>query len=153
MDYPFEGPDLAGRVVARVSTLTAPKLFFNDQPAPRGPKRGTFVLPKTDGTEATARLLPAFNRVVPNLEVDGVKHELGPKLNTGLLIMSAIPIGLVGIGGALGGLCGGTGWAINQAVLRSSHPTIVKVLIMVGVTLFTGLLWFVLVTLFRAAVR
>lgn len=152
MDYPFERPDLAGRVVVRVSTIGAPKLLVNDQPAPRGPKRGTFALLKTDGTHATVKLLPAFNRVVPSVEVDGVETELGPKVNVGLLIVCFIPFGLVGIGGALGGLCGGAGWAINQAVLRSSHSTMAKVLIMLGVTLTAGVLWLVLVTVFRTAI-
>lgn len=152
MDYPLERSDLVGRVVVRMSTLGGAKIFLNDQPAPRGPKRGTFALPKTDGTQATAKLLPAFNRIVPCVDVDGIKHELGPKVNTGLLILSMIPFGLVGVGGALGGLCGGVGWGINQAVLRTSQPTIAKVLIMLGVTIVASALWFVLAMSLRTAI-
>lgn len=152
MDYPFESSEVEGKVVLRLSMLGAAKLFLNDQPAPRGDKHGTFRLPKTNGGEATVRIVPSFGRTVPTLEVDGVKHELGEKVAMGMMVMSFLPLGLIAVGGALGGACGGAGWAVNQSVLRSQHSSAIKVLIMLGVTLGAIALWIALATMFHAAV-
>ena len=41
-------------------------------------------------------------------------------------IVCAAPIALVTVGGAIGGLCGGLGWAINQKIMRSDRSAGVR---------------------------
>lgn len=40
--------------------LSGPRLLQNGEPAPKGPKRGSFTLIRDDGTEVVARVRPSF---------------------------------------------------------------------------------------------
>ena len=50
----------------------------------------------------------------------------GRKLSIVEQIVCALPIGLIAIGGALGGLCGGLAWALNQKIMRSERSAPVR---------------------------
>ncbi len=41
-------------------------------------------------------------------------------------VVCAAPIALVAVGGAIGGLCGGLAWAVNQKIMRSDRSAGVR---------------------------
>ena len=73
------------------------------------------------------------------------------KLNTVELVFAAWPMALVAVGGAIGGLCGGIGWAVNAAIMGSklSAPVRYGLCVLVGIGAIG--LWFVAVFLLAMA--
>jgi hypothetical protein len=57
------------------------------------------------------------------------------KLNVVELVFTAWPMALVAVGGAIGGLCGGVGWAINAKIMSSglSAPVRYGLCVLVGI--------------------
>lgn len=44
-------------------------------------------------------------------------------------IVCALPIGLIVVGGAIGGACGGAAWVVNQKIMRSNGSAPVRYLL------------------------
>ena len=89
----------------------APKLLVDGQPAPKATTRNKVLLPTVDGAQVEAKLYPGFTQTT--VELDGVKHPVGPKVPFGLMLVAALPLGLIAIGGLLGGLCGGLAFGLS----------------------------------------
>lgn len=153
MDYVVENVGLRGKLAIRMSKMGNAQLLLDGVSAPKGPKRGTYLLQKTDGTQATAKLATSYSRVVPTLDLDGVKHEMGPKVPTGFIVLSLLPLGLLAVGGALGGACGAGAWMLNQSVIRSSMSNLGKITVMLGLTAAAIILWLIFVTIFQLAIN
>jgi hypothetical protein len=133
-EYEVFIPHVAGRVsVTARGFFTGARLFVDGRPATKG-GRGRFPLPKADGGRAEARLVYTMLTYVPAVTVDGVRYEVGPKLPLFLAILAFLPFALVFAGGALGGLCGGIGWAVSSGIARGPWPIGAKVPAMLGTT-------------------
>ncbi|GII59076.1 hypothetical protein Pth03_74650 [Planotetraspora thailandica] len=61
------------------------------------------------------------------------------------LVLSVLPIALLGLGGALGGAIGAAGVLANLSIARKQFGTPLKVLAMVGVVIASYLVFFTLV--------
>jgi hypothetical protein len=67
------------------------------------------------------------------------------------LVLVFLPVGLLGVGGALGGLIGGVGLVSNLTLARRQFGTGLKVLAMIGVVVASYALYFVIVAIIFSA--
>ena len=142
-EFELEIPGVSGRVtITRPTAFGGSEVRVDGHPAPKGSKRGTYELPTVAGGTKVARLRPSLMAIVPAVEVDDVKYEVGPKISIGLFILCCLPFGLAGFGGALGGACGGAAFGINLGIARSTLPLVSQVLAMLAVTIATGVVFF-----------
>jgi hypothetical protein len=70
-----------------------------------------------------------------------------------LRVVALLPVLRVTVGGVLGGLVGASGFVANSAVARTQIPSVVKALIMVGVSVVAYVVWLVLAIVVRGAVN
>ncbi|MFT7623921.1 MAG: hypothetical protein ACI9WU_003107 [Myxococcota bacterium] len=141
METTISDPALAGTVTLKMSTWGAPKLLQDGTRVPKGPKMGTFALKGTNGEEIVARLKPNLRRTVPGIELDGRLIEQGQPIPLWLVVLAMLPVGLAGVGGALGGLCGGAAAGLNLTVARNKKPTPIKAAIMLASTATATAVW------------
>ncbi|SDF51427.1 hypothetical protein SAMN04488542_11219 [Fontibacillus panacisegetis] len=76
----------------------------------------------------------------PIVLLDGQEIEIAKKLKAYEWVISMLPLLLIFIGGALGGLLGALGFSVNVLLFRSKLPTAVKVILSIlvlGVTVIT----------------
>jgi hypothetical protein len=73
----------------------------------------------------TARAVPPVSPAIPRTPIHQVAEQK-PKLAWYEHIWIALPIALVGFGGAIGGACGGTAWAANKMVFKKTANPILR---------------------------
>ncbi len=120
--YRVNAPALEGREVMLESrTLGQPRLWVDGQAAQRGAKRGQYLVPTGNAGAVTVAVRPRLLGVdpVPDVEVDGQKVSLAEPLHPAAVVWGVLPLGLLFIGGAIGGLLGGLAAAVNLKLLRS----------------------------------
>ncbi|MBI5302299.1 MAG: hypothetical protein HY868_09185 [Chloroflexi bacterium] len=139
----FEGQHLS---LTPQGFFTGSKLLVDGQPAPKGKKRGQFILRRNDGTEIVAQIHSAVLGLdpVPQLVVDGKTIHIAEPFKWYQLLWSGIPILLLFIGGGLGALCGATAFAINARIFRSQKSGAVKYLMTAAVTVASAATFFIL---------
>ncbi|MEV0807212.1 hypothetical protein [Micromonospora sp. NPDC050200] len=120
-------------------------------PAPRTGKR-QYALSAVAGGAVEATVRSAFADPYPTVEVNGVQHRTGPSVPVVLRVLAPLPILLVAVGGALGGLIGALGFVANLADARTRTPSVVKALIMVGVSVVAYVVWLAIAVAVRGAV-
>jgi hypothetical protein len=76
----------------------------------------------------------------PSVEVNGVRHRTGPNVPIVLRALALLPFLLVA-GGVLGGLIGALGFIANLAVARTRIRSVVKSLIMIGISMVAFVVW------------
>ena len=106
--------------------VRGPRLFLNGQPAPKGPKRNQYVLTRRDGTRTVVHLKPKLVDTIPKVIVNAEEIEIAEPLSPVRLVWSALPLILIFIGGAIGGLLGGAAAWTNVRVFRSEMSTVEK---------------------------
>ena len=126
MRYRVEAPGFTTRRVELETAgfLRGARLLQDGEPAPKGPGRGTFLLRRDDGGEATARFRPSPFVIdpVPTLEIDRRRIELVRPFRWYELVWLAVPVVLVFVGGALGGIVGVVAAAGNAQIMRTGQP-------------------------------
>lgn len=116
----FEGQTIE---VQSPGFFSGPKLLVNGRPAAKGPKRNQMLVKRNDGTDVIASWKSqVFD--TPQLVVDGKTIQVVRPLKWYEWIVSALPILLVFIGGALGAIIGLIAFGINTQIIRtySSGP-------------------------------
>jgi hypothetical protein len=143
---------VAGPVVVTTNAFWGrPVVTVGGVPAPRtGGRR--YALPATAGGAIEATVRSTVADPYPTVEVNGVPHRTGPSVPLALRALALLPILLVAVGGALGGLVGALGFVANSAVARTRIPSLAKALIMVGVSVIAYFVWLVLAIAVRGAV-
>lgn len=122
----FEGQNME----VRVSFWTGPKLLVNNEPAPKGNKRGQMLLQRNDGRQVIATWRPQLGGFdVPQLIVDGKVTNLVEPLKWYEWLWGGLPILLLFVGGAIGGLVGGLGFVINTKIFRTEMSGVLKFLV------------------------
>ncbi len=145
----FEGQNIE----VRSSLVAGTKLLVNGQKAGRGPNRGTVSLTRNDGKVVTARWIPQMLGFdTPQLEVDGKSYILTQPLKLPEMILSALPIVLVFIGGLLGAIIGILAFGANAALFRSGLNKVVKVLLAILIIVLAVVLYLIVATLFQLTV-
>lgn len=150
---PISIDGVAGPIVVTTNAFWGrPRVTVGGVPAPRTGNR-QYALPAAAGGAIEATVRSAFADPYPTVEVNGVRHRTGPAVPLVLRVMTLLPVLLVAVGGALGGLAGGLGFVANSAVARTRIPSAVKALIMVGVSVVAYFVWLVLAVAVRGAVN
>ncbi|HVM13554.1 MAG TPA: hypothetical protein VM287_04400 [Egibacteraceae bacterium] len=119
--YVVNTAGLEGRqVMLEPRPMRRPVLWMDGQPAEPGAKRGEYLLRTNDARTVTAVVRPRLLGFdpVPDMEVDGERVELAERLPARTLVWAGLPLGLVFLGGALGGLTGGLATTWNVKLLR-----------------------------------
>ena len=117
----------------------------------RAPK---FIIPVPDGTEKVLGITPSpFFDDGLTVSLDGATIPIPAPLKWYEYIMGCLPVFLVFIGGAIGGLIGGIGACCNFKIVRGSLSMPLKILAALGVTLIAAALYFVFAFLFMKVVH
>jgi hypothetical protein len=123
------------------------------QAVPRVGKR-QYALPAANGRgTVNATLRSRLADPYPTVEAYGLRYRTGPKMPDVLQVLALLPIALVGIGGAIGGLTGGLGVAANLAIARTRIPSPGKALIMIGIGVVAVLVYLVIAAALRRAIN
>lgn len=130
------------------------RLLQNGERAPKGARRGTWLLRRDDGGDATARLQPSLFGVdpVPLLDIDGRRIEIARPLRWYEIVWLALPLLLIFVGGAIGAIVGLVAGGINASIFRSSRSTAARYLLTAGVSILSLVVWLVIAVVFLTAV-
>jgi hypothetical protein len=132
-DHEVAIPQISGRItVTEPGLFSGSKLLVDGQPAPKA-GWGSYWLTRPDGSRVKARLVKGFTNLIPAVVVGSLRYDVGPKLPAFLVAFAVVPLLLLFVGGAVGGLCGGVGWVFNNQIARTSLPTLLKIPLMLGV--------------------
>lgn len=151
MGYPvniegFEGQSI---VVEPPGFVSNAKLLVNGQPAPRGARRGEMLLRRNDGKDVIATWKNSFLDV-PALMVDGKTINVVTPLKWYEWTWNALPVLLVTMGGALGGVIGVLAFSGNLKIFRSSENPVLKY-ILTGVVSFVAVVVYFILGILLAA--
>ncbi len=131
--YGVELEGCKGVTLKESSWLSPFALLVNGMNAPSGIGRGTFRIPRDDGTEVQVRLIRTpFD--VPRLQVGNATVRVVPPLDALQWAIIVCPLFLVLVGGALGGALGAVGALINARIVRCDLPKALQLLLVTGTT-------------------
>ncbi|MCL2586230.1 MAG: hypothetical protein FWE35_27675 [Streptosporangiales bacterium] len=141
---------VAGPVVVTPSFWGRPSITVWGQPVPRTGRQ--YALPAADGGTVEATVRGGFADAYPTVEVNGVPYRTGPKPPVALQILTMVPILLIAIGGAIGGVIGVLGVAANLSVARTRMSVAGKTFAMIGVIVVAAVVFFAIAAALSAAV-
>jgi len=145
-----EGQD----IVVKTSLLSGTRLFVNGQKAARGPKMGTMSLTRNDGGVVTAEWKQQmFGFDTPQLVVDGKTYVLTQPLKWYEVVLSALPIALVFIGGLLGAIVGVVASAGSASIFRSGMSKVVKILLAILIVFAAVIVYTILAGAFLSMIQ
>ena len=118
------------------------KLFVDGEVAPKGPKRGQMAIRRNDGTEVLAVWKPkVLGLDVPQLQVESETVNLVQPLQWYEWLWGGLPILLLFVGGAIGGLLGGLAFSLNAKVFRTDNNLFLKFLFSAAISMLAVLSW------------
>jgi len=144
----FENRDL---FVESAGFLGGPRIIIDGKPAPKGSKRGQYILTDNNKFKVVVQIRQVFLDPVPQLIVDGQVVKLAESLNALQWIWSGLPIILVFLGGALGGVLGATAFWLNTRIFRSEMSSVEKFILTGIVSAIAVIVFFVLASLLGLA--
>ncbi len=156
MTYPVNAPSFLNQPVTLKPSglLSGAKIMQNDQPAPKGDKRGTFLLTQDDGTQVTASLKQGkFLDPLPSVVIGEEVYAVAEPVSWYWWFWAVLPFALVGVGGLLGGLCGATAAIINTRLVRREMNGVLKFLLLGFISLTAVVVYFLLAMLFTSMMR
>lgn len=128
------------------------QLLVDGQPAPRGERRGEYLLTDDKGQTVKARFRnQAFGLDYPQLMVGRQMINIVEPLKWYWWVLVALPFLLVTFGAALGGLIGIIAVWINVRLLRQSWHWAARLGAILGITLLAMGLWVLLYLLISGA--
>jgi hypothetical protein len=109
------------------SFFSGVKLLVNGEAAPKGEKRGEFVLQNNSGQQVTATWKQqALGFDIPQLVIDGKAINLVEPLKWYQWIWGGWPVVLVFAGGFIGAIFGVIAFAVNAKVFRMDLSGVMK---------------------------
>ena len=138
-------------VALRSETFSGPKLMLNGQPVAR--QKGLFHLRSNVGSTMSVKFKGRFLDPIPNLIVGGQTIQLVPPLAWYQYAWMSIPMILLFLGGAVGGLCGGLAAGFSSRVFRSDRSQAMKYALTGLISLGAFLAYFVVVGTIATAIR
>ena len=122
----FEGHKIE---VQSAGVFSGYKLIIDGERAPKGPKRGQMTMRRNDGAEVLAVWKPkVLGFDVPQLQVEGETIDLVQPLQWYEWLWGGLPILLLFVGGAIGGILGGVAFTLNAKVFRTESNLFLKFL-------------------------
>ncbi len=128
MDYPIsltKYPDL--NLCLRPGGLFTGAQILKDN-APLKKSRSKVLVPLADGSTIELKIKSGLD-MTPKVEFQGIEMEVMPALPVPWMIWAYIPLLLIFVGGAIGGLCGGVAAAGTMMALRSELPKPLRIVI------------------------
>jgi len=142
MQYPVKIEGFEGHTLAVTSDelISNPILLIDGQPAPKGEKRGEFLVYRNNGSKGIVQLTSASMGLdpVPHLFIDGKVIQIMPPLDRFEWVWSGIPMILFFVGGLLGTLCGILAFAFNVRVFRTQRSSVQKLLLTALISLVSA---------------
>jgi hypothetical protein len=146
----FEGQNIQ----VQTSFWTGPKLLVNGAPAPQGRSRSDMLLRRNDGSQVNAMWKPKLMGLdVPQLIVDGRVVDVVEPLMWYQWLWAGLPIVLVFMGGALGGLTGAVAFSISTRVFRMDQNGWLKYALVGLISLLALVIYVVLAGIFVAMIN
>jgi hypothetical protein len=122
MRYQMNLAGVSGRKIEVESTIFGgSKLLVDGQPAPKGSKRSQFIVSGTDGRDSVVEFKTVLPDPVPQVLWAGQTIRLEEPLSWYQWLWVCIPLVLMLVGGAIGGLVGAVAMTMNIRILRSNN--------------------------------
>jgi hypothetical protein len=153
MLYPIRSDQFGNlQVVVEVKGFNPPKILVNGQPAISGKDKNQFIVKSETGIETTIDL-KATNLfdIVPTVELNGSSIKIVKPLAWYECVVIALPLILIGIGGAIGGVVGAIAVTFTRSVMRSNLNPAIRYAASIGVTFIAIIVWFMLAIMIRKA--
>ncbi|MFB9053172.1 hypothetical protein ACFFVB_08780 [Formosa undariae] len=150
MKYKFQLPDFRdSNFEIETSIWTGKsKLFKDDVQIEQSKEKGRpFLIPNGTNDLVKAFPKPSFPDFIPTLEINGVKNLIADKLKWYQYVLGGLPILLIFVGGLVGGVLGALAAITNFNIFRQEGTEASKYLKVIGISIMTFILYFVLVTL------
>ena len=149
-----EIPNAAGRVeVTEPGMLSGLVVKVDGKPLAKSSFFSTtYPVPLQGGGTVETKVIPDTLRGGFRVESGGLVQSYGEKIPALRAALAFLPFALVAVGGALGGGIGGLGWGANRLIAAQAWPLPVRALAMIGVTLASFALWFVVAAAFSLAI-
>ncbi len=153
MDFTFriggsEGPEVT---VSRSVLTGATHVRVSGQEVPRDGRGGPFRVPLADGRTAALDVRGRGYDYVPRVTVEGRQIALARDLAAWEYAVSAVPLLLLFVGGAVGGLAGASAAYFNLWVMRSRFPAPARVGIALAVAVVALGIYLLLAIAIRSA--
>jgi hypothetical protein len=130
------------------------KLFMNNSEIKKSTEKGKpFIIPRADGSLALAFPKQTYPDLIPTLEINGKINHIVEKLKWFEYFVGGLPIILIFVGGAIGGLIGVIASLTNFNVFRQEGNPIVKYMKVIGITGASYLVYLLVVTLFTLLIK
>ncbi|MSP40940.1 MAG: hypothetical protein EXR70_20825 [Deltaproteobacteria bacterium] len=145
----------AGFTAQRLAVETAewfrgPRLLVNGSVAAK--KKGCYTVKTDSGADLAIWLKYNFLDPIPKVKIGDESMELASPLKWHEYVWIGIPIALVFVGGAIGGLAGGLGAHANGRLFRSDRGPIAKYGLSALISLAAGIVYVALATTFQLLV-
>ena len=114
------------KVEVESSVFGRARLLVDGQPAPKGSKRSQFLVRGTDGRDSIVELKTVVPDPVPQVLWAGQTIRLEEPLRWYQWLWVGVPLLLLFLGGAIGGLVGGVAVTLNVRILRSNMSGILR---------------------------
>jgi hypothetical protein len=139
-------------VVIEVNGLNPPKILVNGILAPQGKDKNQFIIKSETGIETIVDLkITNLFDIVPTVELNGSPVKVVKPLAWYEYVVIALPLVLIGIGGAIGGMIGALAATVTRSIMRSNLNPIMRYAASVGVTIIAVTVWYALVLIIRSA--
>ncbi len=130
-DYPVSHPELPEGLRVRIPAMGPPYLLVGESKI-KSSGRSKFTVP-TDSGPLEIQLSQNFLQGTAHLQAGALRIPVWTPPPLWLAFFAWLPLILV-MGGFLGGLLGAIAAAASMPVVRSDHPTPVKVFVVLGAT-------------------
>jgi hypothetical protein len=114
------------KIEVQSSFFGSAKLLVDGQPAPKGTKRSQFLVRDTGGRDAIVELKTVVPDPVPQVLWAGQTIRLEKPLQWYQWLWVGVPLLLLFLGGAIGGLVGAIAVTLNVRILRSNMSGILR---------------------------
>lgn len=147
MTYTFSLPDWPNAIFQMEHSIWTGKtlLFKDNHTVEQLTEKGKpFLIKKTDGEAVMAYPKMALPDLIPILEIEGIKHQVAPKLQWYEYAIGGLPLLLIFMGGAIGGGLGAAASVINYNLFRGTESNTIKYIKVIGVIIACyALYWFI----------
>jgi hypothetical protein len=133
--------------VEAASGFSGPQLLLNGEVVKR--RKGLYPVVSDSGTETLVKMKYNLVDPIPTLIIDGQPVKLAQPLQWYVYGWSGLPLLLLFIGGALGGLVGGYATVVNGRIFRSDRGPTAKYGLSGAVTVLAVVIFFALAVVFR----
>ena len=113
----------------------------------------TYQVKTKDGRDLTLVVKYMFFDPAPQIFLDGKELIVARKLSKLEYAVSYLPITLLFLGGALGGILGALATYLNLFIMRSTMPPALKWIVPIAVTIATYVVFFVVVAILELLLK